>query len=282
MIRFALIGCGTWGWRYIPSAIESLVARVTHVYRPKPHVDSKWISEVKIIEDWKQLINEPIDAVIIATPPNSHAEISEYFISRGIPVIVEKPMTLNSKEIINPGNVPFLVNHIHLFSPAYEELLDIYLSIKNSGKTYIYGWGGSYGPFRDYSEIWDYAPHDISMCLGFLPNYPKIQYNKILEKNNITLISENVSCNLNIWNNSLPKTRRFEVFCRDNHFVYDDLEEYKLLLNGSPVIVSNEKPLVNVIIQFVKAIETGNMDWRFGSKIGMDVVKIIESCYIKG
>jgi len=280
MIRFALIGCGTWGWRYIPSALESLVAKVSHVVRPKSSIDSKWLSEVKIIENWKKLINEPIDAVIIATPPDSHAEIAEYFLSKGIPVIVEKPLTINSKEVINSSNVPFLVNHIHLFSPAYEELQYMYNSILNPGNTYMYGWGGSYGPFRDYSEIWDYAPHDISMCLGLLQSYPKeIIYSKMLERHNITLASGNKTCNIQIWNNSLPKTRRFELFCKDNHFIYDDLSEYKLLLNNSPIIVSDEKPLTNVIIEFVKAIKTGKMDWRFGAKIGQDVVNIIGCLY---
>lgn len=282
MINFGLIGCGAWGWRYIPAALESTVARVSHVHRPGTHVDSETLSDVKIVPKWESLINESIDAVIIATPPSSHAEIAEYFLSRGKPIIVEKPMTLSSleAEYINPGNIPFLVNHIQLFSPAYEELRYLYLNSYNTESTYIYSWNGNKGPFRDYSVIWDYAPHDISMCLGLANGkYPDVieKYN-ILGRKEIILTFDDlfIKCNIQVWNNQEPKTRIFELFSENTHLVYNDYDIDKLKLNNSPIIINNVKPLTNVIKTFVEAINTGKTDWRFGVEIGKNVVKIIE------
>jgi predicted dehydrogenase len=51
-------------------------------------------NQPKRFADYKALLNAniPLDGVIIATPPNSHAELACAFLEAGIRVFLEKPM----------------------------------------------------------------------------------------------------------------------------------------------------------------------------------------------
>lgn len=69
-----------------------------------------------------------IDAASIVTPTTYHHPIACEFLSRGIPVLVEKPLALNLKEagdlvdLSRRHQAILQVGHIERFNPAYEEL----------------------------------------------------------------------------------------------------------------------------------------------------------------
>ena len=43
--------------------------------------------------------------------------------------------------------------------------------------------GGNYGPFRmDVSSLWDWGPHDLSMCLEIIGKYPSKVKAEFLKK----------------------------------------------------------------------------------------------------
>jgi predicted dehydrogenase len=56
-------------------------------------------SEVKIYDSADGLAKDPeVDVVIVATPPNTHADLSMQMMAAGKHVVCEKPLALNSKE----------------------------------------------------------------------------------------------------------------------------------------------------------------------------------------
>ena len=123
------------------------------------------------------MTRDNMDAVLIATPPHSHAEIAITALQQGMPVFIEKPLTLDHKEAADilaqhrTTPAPFLIDHIYLFHAGYRTLKQV-LSDLGPIRA-ISTIGGNRGPFRpDTSTLWDWAPHDVSICLDLVGQNP--------------------------------------------------------------------------------------------------------------
>jgi predicted dehydrogenase len=144
MIRLALIGFGRQGRRYVETAKEMG------------------------LED-PRIGTDVAAGVIIATPPDSHVDLALPFLRAGLPVMIEKPVALSfddAESLLPPQyENKILVNHTHLFAPAYERLKKllvdpiIRIDISHHGP----------GPARDYSGLYDYGCHGVAMCLDLIP-----------------------------------------------------------------------------------------------------------------
>lgn len=284
MIRLGLIGCGTWGWRYIPSAIEAGNCQVTHAAGTVPITkDGSWLTVDRVPSRcWRELLAEPIDAFIVATPPESHEEIARTLLEAGRPVMLEKPMALNLGGALRmmmaaqKSGAPLLINHQHLFAPAYEEL-----------RAVVGGWrdlavlssGGANGPQRLYSPLWDYGPHDVAMYLGLGTEDIRV-LNARREGGyyRIALGTKRGIGVLRCWNDGGPKTRSFAASGDGGLMVYDDLdaEGARLRHNGAPVAIPDEKPLARSLRAFAEAVRTGNAgDWRMRPDFGVEVTRVL-------
>ncbi len=165
-VRFALVGKGSWGKNYIRT-----VAQISECELPSQNIKST---------DYRDLFHyHDIDGVIIATPPQTHYKIAKDFLERGFNVLIEKPLAtsyqdaLRLKEIVDKekGRIVAMVGHIYLYHPAFIAMEKF---VKAIGKIhYIASQGMDYGPIRqDVSTLWDWAPHDIAMCLSLLGKTP--------------------------------------------------------------------------------------------------------------
>ncbi|MFB3786206.1 MAG: Gfo/Idh/MocA family oxidoreductase [bacterium] len=73
-------------------------------------------------------LREPVDLASVVVPTVSHGEVALRLIERGVPVLVEKPITLSVEEgrrltdAAARRNVPIQVGHIERFNPAVIEL----------------------------------------------------------------------------------------------------------------------------------------------------------------
>jgi predicted dehydrogenase len=109
-----------------------------------------------------------VDAVSIAAPTLYHHQISRAFLQRGIPVLVEKPITTTLAqaeelvEIANAQGVPFQVGHIERFNPAFEDLAGRPLTPKLIESE-------RHGPFTgrstDIGVVLDLMIHDLDLIL---------------------------------------------------------------------------------------------------------------------
>lgn len=305
MIRLGLIGCGRWGWRYIPSALLAGNAKVTHVSRVGKALASDEnpyrrdeinaaLSDCKLVEDWRDMVNE-VDAFVVATPPSSHAQVCAHLLELGRPVMVEKPFTLDVKEALtiqamaSASKALLLVNNVHLFSPAYERLREIVLEAKPAHAR-VYSRGGGAGPYRDYSALWDYGPHDVSMCLGLGFGNPTAvrclrmpdEFSCVhlgCQRFDVNVCFGPHEANIQVWNGALPKQRHFEVLYSGTRLVYDELEPNGLQLrcNNNPLDISPEKPLTRSVRAFAEAVASGKTDWRFGPEVGVVTTRILHT-----
>ena len=102
-VNIGIIGCGRWGKTHLNTLIE---------LKEKGYVDKIYCSDLNeelstIISeksdgfflDWREMVEQKsIDIVAVVTPPSSHAEISIELLSKGIDVLVEKPIATNLSE----------------------------------------------------------------------------------------------------------------------------------------------------------------------------------------
>lgn len=269
----AVIGQGTWGKKII-STLDFLGI---------PYV-------IGSRKDWKTIITpEYCEGVIVVTPASTHQEISEQVLKNGLPLFVEKPLSLDSNSILPLypyQDQTILCNHIHLFSSHFQE---IHRRTRNKDILEINSVGCNFGPKRsDCSSLWDYGCHDISMSLyltGETPTVEKIE--KIIttagEIYNITLKYNFFRHNMVIGNGATKKTRIFQLQTADGfEFVYNTQADAELTINHKPIWeIDPEPPLNTAIKTFVNAIQTGQTDDRFGLHFPAKVVKILEECQKK-
>ena len=154
-VRLALIGTGRWGQN-----IQKTVALL-------PDAELAYTATL----DWRTLLDKTdIDGVLIATPPSTHAEIALAFLEHGVPVFVEKPMTdslAEAQRLAAAAHDRVLVGHIHLYNPAYQQVRELLPQL--GAVRLMVSEGANNGPYRDdYSALWDWAPHDISMMADLL------------------------------------------------------------------------------------------------------------------
>jgi predicted dehydrogenase len=74
------------------------------------------------------LAQEELDAVVIATPPNTHAEFAIAAAERGLHILLEKPMATTVRECdeiiraLDQRKTVLTLSHEKRFSPGFEEI----------------------------------------------------------------------------------------------------------------------------------------------------------------
>src|ERR1051326_5297713 len=114
--------------------------------------------------------------IVIATPATTHAEITIPLISRGVPVLVEKPLATDvrsAREIVDQGGSHVFVGHIWCYHPGVRVLAEIARSGElgpvHGLKSVRTNWTS---PRQDVDSTWNLAPHDLSIAqfiFGKLP-----------------------------------------------------------------------------------------------------------------
>jgi predicted dehydrogenase len=255
MIRLGLIGTGRFAQNYIktiaqfPNIELAAVCNASGIY-----------SNYKCFNNWRELLEQKYNGIIIAANPSIHIPIIQMANSLDIPVLVEKPLALSLNDALTLRNthIPILVDYIHLFAPAFLKLKKLI----NSTIQYIYSYGINNGPIRDYSSLYDYGPHDLSMCIDVLnSNKLELKYSNKLSTANgniydMQFISNKTEVIISIGNGGTNKIRKLIVHCENNDtLIYDDTSAHKLLYNDEPIEIDPTPPLTNVLSHFIDVIE---------------------------
>jgi predicted dehydrogenase len=99
-LKFGLVGAGGIAQAYAQAFNESKCCSLVAVADVREDA-AKALAEItggKSFSDYRQFADVDLDAVIVATPPVSHPEISCFFMERGTPVLCEKPLCLSVAE----------------------------------------------------------------------------------------------------------------------------------------------------------------------------------------
>jgi len=125
-IRVLLTGCGLGGKKHIELLSRSSRSILVAIVAPLSEANIACASErnVPLFSTVEEALDRvEIDAAIIASPNNFHAEQTLLCIRRGVPVLVEKPLTTDLESAATvcreakAQNVPVLVGHHRAYNP---------------------------------------------------------------------------------------------------------------------------------------------------------------------
>ncbi len=173
-LKIAIIGSGKWGINHVKTAVQLLGAQSVIVCDTFPAAESKVKAvspDINFVTDLGSVISDSsINAVVVATPAETHFEVAKQLLESGKNVMVEKPITLYSSEakqlldIAIAGNLKLMVGHVLLFHPAIIKLKEQVTAGKIGKLQYIYSNRLNLGTIRSEENIlWSFAPHDISI-----------------------------------------------------------------------------------------------------------------------
>lgn len=185
IVRAALVGVGGWGSNILRAVTRLDSARMTHICDTNPERIRTLAAQhpgVSFCDDHMALVDNPdIDAVLIATPAPTHAQIAEAFFRAGKAVFVEKPLTLSLGDAerlerlsVESPDRPLMVGHLLIYHPATSMIKDIIDAGGLGNIYYIYTKRLNLGVVReDENVLWSLAPHDISILIHLMGSPPE-------------------------------------------------------------------------------------------------------------
>ncbi|SFC73967.1 Gfo/Idh/MocA family protein [Tropicimonas isoalkanivorans] len=181
MINVGIAGYGYWGPNLARSMAETGAARVEMIADQSKAARSRASlrhPSARLTGDLFEMIRDPnVDAVMIATPVQTHYDLAMAALKAGKHVFVEKPLTDNvatAQELVNEAarrNLVLMVDHTFIYTGAVQKISDL-IRADELGEVYYYdSTRVNLGLFQhDVNVIWDLAVHDFAIMDHLIPS----------------------------------------------------------------------------------------------------------------
>jgi predicted dehydrogenase len=183
-VNVGLVGLGYWG----PNLLRVLVETEGAWLRGICDLDSERLTRfarrypnIRATTRFEDLLADPhLDAIVLATPIHTHGELAVQSLEAGKHTFVEKPLARSSEEaeslieLASANDLVLMCGQTFLYSPPVREtkrlieaneLGDIYFISSSRVNLGLHQ--------RDVSVIWDLGPHDFSILLYWLEEFPE-------------------------------------------------------------------------------------------------------------
>ena len=258
------------------------------------------------------LADETLDAVVVATPVSTHAELATRVLAAGKHCFVEKPLGRSEEEAAavveaarEAGRI-LMVGHLLEYHPGVERLAELVESGDLGDLLYIYSNRLNLGKHRqDENALWSLGAHDVSVILRLVGEEP-VECSAVGQgyvKPNVEDVvfaflrfESGLTAHMHLSWLDPHKERRFTVVGSQRMATFDDMAiEGKLTVYDkgldqdyssygeyiarsgdafSPTI-SNEEPLRIECRHFVDSIREGR-EPRSSGESGLRVVRVLE------
>lgn len=288
-VQIGLIGAGPWGRNFIKTIASRADIDLAWVGSRNPETAELVPPGTIVDPDWRQLLKiGSADGVVIATPPDVHVPMAMAALDAGLSICVEKPLALRQSEARNllaaakSSDCTVLVDHVYLYHSAWLPMKDFVAA--SGGVRKIEARAGQWGPFRaDVPVLWDWAPHDLAMCMDMIGDSPTrltAERTQQTDQGEILRLrldfSGGATAELVLGNIFEAKARRFRVQCGEGSITFDDLAENKLVVDtGDAPAYAGITPLSNLMDEFAEAIRSGECRQQ-DLALGVSVVEQLE------
>lgn len=320
-VSVGVVGCGYWGpnlirnfsrlpgWKVgaMCDSNQERLDSLRSLYPSVPH-----------LTDFGELLRKPgLQAIAIATPVKHHFPLAKASLLAGKHTFIEKPMASSVAEceelveIAEREGLVLMVGHTFLYSAAVQKMAEIIRSDEIGKIRYINSRRLNLGLFqKDINVAWDLAPHDLSIILHLLGEFP-ISINcsgnahvtpgiEDVTNMSLTFSEQRFATVQSSWLEP-RKVREMTIVGSRQMIVYDDLQThekirvYDVRVERPPhydtfaefhysyhygdsriPYLKQEEPLKTECEHFLECIENGTESLS-GGRAGLELVQVLEA-----
>jgi predicted dehydrogenase len=183
-VRIGVVGLGYWGPNLarnlaaIPGCEVSWLCDASEQARAKLERSFPGARSTEVIGDL--LDDEELDAVALATPVPTHAELAVAVAEAGKHCFVEKPLATSAADAeravaaAESAGTTLMVGHLLEYHPAVAHLRELIEGQELGDLYYIYGNRLNLGKLRaDENALWSLGAHDVSVALHLIGEEPE-------------------------------------------------------------------------------------------------------------
>jgi len=272
--KVAVIGIGRWGKNLVEAFLRQ-GADIVYCFHNGSIENTKWLNEkhpdIKIASSYDAiLLDNSIDAIVIATPIKTHFEITRKALMAKKNVFLEKPGTEAVKELVElkkfqeDNDLILSVGYIFVHHPVCKYIKNILNSEKIVGIHFEWNKWGSFGE----DIVLNLFSHEVSILKTFgidvdINSINFKTHSHISEKDIVVfgakgLSSEDITININ--RVSLEKKKSVTIKTNKNSYLWLN-NELKTLNKGQTstnIDVSNVPSLDIEVANFISDIQNRN------------------------
>jgi predicted dehydrogenase len=182
-VRIALVGLGYWGPHFARISVEHAQAELLWCCDRSEEaleLPLRRYPQVRRTTEYRDVLeDDAVEAVIIATPTATHADLAIGALEAGKHILVEKPLAASSDEVDRIAAARrdrvVMVGHTFVYNSAIEAIRALVASGELGGVQYVDSVRAALGPIReDVNALWDLGAHDASIFLDLLPGRPRV------------------------------------------------------------------------------------------------------------
>lgn len=297
-MKLGVVGVGYWGKKHVHDYLELGVKPIVADLKEENLEYFKNKYGLKVTEDYRDILEDPeVEGVSICTPNQTHYTICKEALNADKHVLLEKPMTLDSREAMELVKVAahkkrvLAVGHVFRFNNALRKIKEM-LRANAFGEVYIVklAWTNLEPMFEDRDILFDLAPHPFDIVHFLFEKYPTEisciggAYRRkggeeaayINCKINSTIVNLEISWITPLKNRSLiivgEKISAFVDCLAQKIEVFGNAEKKTETL---PITSSN--PLREELKNFLDCIENDNVTSIADGEVGVKIIKMIEA-----
>ncbi|MCK5341829.1 MAG: Gfo/Idh/MocA family oxidoreductase [Candidatus Heimdallarchaeota archaeon] len=262
-LSVGFIGLGRWGKRLVFECDKLMVVRVAHACSDEKII---WLKEmlphIMPVSDINAIFNnEEIEAVIIATPIDTHTELVKLVFAAGKHVFVEKPLSSSHKEaseliaLARQDEKVLFVGQTYFYSESYQH---IRRQLNEEIPQYIRFVWNKYGTF-DNDITWNLIVHDTIIACDLLGEVLGIEIEKsqsvesALDQIVFTVKHEKGEARFEYDRVSKKKEKYFEIETNKRTYVIND-KEAKNVSDNSLIVSSTNTPVSAELSEFLERV----------------------------
>jgi predicted dehydrogenase len=317
-IGAAVVGCGYWGpnlARNLSEISEFRLHALCDRDRAPLHALAHRHPQARMVDDFDELLRDDLlEAIVLATPPSTHAPLAKRALLAGKHVLVEKPLATSFSdgrelvELAESTGLTLMPGHTFIYSPAVNTVHQLISEGVIGDIHFVTSSRMNLGKYQPDGVVCDLAPHDLSILLYWLKesvvevaaSASCVFREGVPETAFMTLtFASGTTANLQLSWLAPRKMRQMIVVGSKRMIQYDDTAadepvrvydrgmdvgapsnfgEHQLIYRSGDVVIPRvepQEPLRLELQDFARAIRTGEQP-RSNLSLGLDIVAAVE------